>query len=89
MVGSVLGSTCLVGATEESNFFGNEFSGGSGGEVAVVGRVVAELLLVSGYCLRVFVSTEGFVYCLFPGEGEVTYVGEGVGWAPFGISMLS
>ena len=78
MVGSVLGSTCLIGATEECNFFGDEFPGGSGGEVAVVGRVVAELLLVSVYCLRVFVSTEGFVYCLFPWEGEVAYVGEGV-----------
>ena len=40
VVCSVLGSPSLVGAAEEGNFFGDEFSGGSGGEVAVVGWVV-------------------------------------------------
>ena len=75
VVCSVLGSPSLVGAAEEGDFFGDEFSEGSGGEVAVVGWVVAQLVLVAGYCLRVFVSTEGFVYGLFPGKGEVADVG--------------
>ena len=60
-----------------------------GCEVAVVGWAVAQLGLVADHCLRVFVSTEGFVDGLFPWESEVANVGYGVGCAPFGVSMLS
>ena len=75
VVGSVLGSPGLVGAAEEGNFFGDEFPGGCHGEVTVVGWVVAQLVLVTDNCLRVFVPTEGFVYGFFPWEGEVADVG--------------
>ena len=75
VVCSVLGSAGVVGAEEEGDFFGDEFPGGSQGEVAVVGWVVSQLVLVADNCLRVFVPTEGFVYGLFPWEGEVADVG--------------
>ena len=75
VVCSVLGSPGLVEVAEEGNRFSNEFPGGSRGEVAVVGWVVAQLVLVADNCLWVLVPTEGFVYGLFPGEGEVADVG--------------
>ena len=71
----ILGSPGLVGAAEEGDFFGDEFPGGSQGEVAVVGWVVTQLVLVAVNCLWVFVPTKGFVYGLFPWEGEVADVG--------------
>ena len=75
VVRSVLGSPSLVGAAEEGGFFGDEFPGGCHGEVTVVGWIVTQLVLVTDNCLRVFVSTEGFVYGFFPWEGEVADVG--------------
>ena len=57
----VLVSQGLVGAAEEGDFLGNEFPCGGGCEVAVVGWALAQLGLVADHCLRVFVSTEGFV----------------------------
>ena len=89
VVGSVLGSPGLVGAAEEGDLFGDEFPGGCRCEVTVVGWVVAQLGLVAVDCLRVLVTTEGFVYSFFPWEGEVADVWYGVGCAPFGVSMLS
>ena len=41
MVCTVLGSPSLVGAAEEGNFLGDEFSGGGGCEVAVVCWIVS------------------------------------------------
>ena len=43
VVRSILGSPGLVGAAEEGDFVGDEFPGGSQGEVAVVGWVVSQL----------------------------------------------
>ena len=83
VVGPVLSSPGLVGAAEEGDFLGNEFPCGGGCEVAVVGWVVTQLVLVVVNCLRVF------VYGLFRGEGEVADVWYCVGCAPFGVSMLS
>ena len=89
VVGAVLGSPGLVGASKEGDLFGNEFPGGCRCEVTVVGWVVAQLGLVAVDCLRVLVTAEGFVYSLFPWEGEVADVGEGMGGAPFGVSVLA
>ena len=89
VVGAVLGSPGLVGASKEGDLFGNEFPGGCRCEVTVVGWVVAQLGLVAVDCLRVLVPAEGFVYGFFPWEGEVVDVGEGVGGAPFGVSVLA
>ena len=75
MVCAVLGSPSLVGAAEKGNFFGDELSGGSQGEVTVVGWVIAQLRLIAADCFGVFISTEGFVYGFFPYEGEVADVG--------------
>ena len=50
MIRSILGSPGLVGAAKEGDFFGNELSGGSVGEVAVVGWVVSQLVLVAVNC---------------------------------------
>ena len=74
MIRLILRSPGLVGVAKEGVFFGDELSGGGGCEVEVIGRVVSKLVLVSDNCLRVFVSAEGFVYGLFPGEGEVADV---------------
>ena len=59
VVRSISGSPGLVGAAEEGDFVGDEFSGGSRGEVAVVGRAIAQLGLVAGNCLRVFFFPRG------------------------------
>ena len=75
MVCAVLESPGLVGAAEKDNFFGDELSCGSRGEVTVVGWVMAQLGLVADDRFGVFVSTEGFVYGFFPYEGEVADVG--------------
>ena len=75
MVCAVLGSPSLVGAAEKGNFLGDELSGGSQGEVTVVGWVIALLGLVADDRVGVFVSTEGFVYGFFPYESEVADVG--------------
>ena len=75
MVCAVLGSPSLVGAAEKGNFFGDELSCGSRGEVTVVGWVIAQLGLVADDRFGVFVSTEGFVYGFFPYESEVADVG--------------
>ena len=40
VVRPVLRSLGLVGAAKEGDFFGDELSSGSGGEIAIVGRVV-------------------------------------------------
>ena len=80
----------MVGAAEEGNFFGDEFPGGCHSEVTVVvGWVVAQLVLVTVGCLRVFVPIEGFVYGFFRWDGEVAYVGKGVGGTPFGVTVLT
>ena len=75
MVCTVLGSSSLVGVAEKGDFFGDELSCGSRGEVTVVGWVIAQLRLVVDDRVGVFVSTEGFVYGFFPYEGEVADVG--------------
>ena len=75
MILSILRSPGLVGAAKEGDFFGDELSGGSRCEVAIVGWIVSQLILVADNCLRVFVSAEGFVYGLFPGECEVADFG--------------
>ena len=75
VVCAVLGSPSLVRAAEKGNFFGDELSGGSRGEVTVVGWVIAQLGLVADDRFGVFVSTEGFVYGFFPYESEVADVG--------------
>ena len=75
---NILGSLGLVDAAEEGNFFGDEFPGGCHCEVTVVGWVVAQLVLVAVDCLRVLVTTEGFVYSFFPWEGEVVDVEKGM-----------
>ena len=75
MVCTVLGSPSLVGAAEKGNFFGDELSGGSHGEVTVVGWVIAQLRLVADDRVGVFITTEGFVYGFFPYESEVADVG--------------
>ena len=54
-----------------------------------VGWVVAQLVLVAVDCLRVLVTTEGFVYGFFPWKGEVADVGKGVEGASFGVSVLT
>ena len=89
VVGSVLGSPGLVGAAEECDLFGDEFPGVCHCKVTVVGWVVAQLGLVAVDCLRILVTAEGFVYSFFPWEGEVADVGEDMGGAPFGVSVLS
>ena len=87
MIRSILRSPGLVrAAAKEGDFFGDELSGGGGCEVAVIGRVVSKLVLVSDNCLRVFVSAEGYVYGLFiwcirvvPVGGVGSLGGHGIG----------
>ena len=79
----------MVGAAKEGNLFGDELPGGCRGEVPVVGWIVAQLGLVSANCLRILVTAEGFVYGFFPWEGKIADVGDDMGGAPFGVSVLA